>query len=94
MFCSAALNIILDIVFIVSFKWGVQGAAIATVISQAVAAIASAVYLVVAVPTLKGWYFHVPFSFHTWYIWVLWLKDNIDIENDNAVIAAINFFIT
>ena len=34
---SIALNIILDVVFVGSLKWGIKGAAVATVISQAVA---------------------------------------------------------
>lgn len=36
---STVLNIILDFLFIAAFKWGVKGAAIATVIAQAIAAI-------------------------------------------------------
>ncbi len=35
---GAALNIILDAVFILGFSWGVKGAALATIISQAVSA--------------------------------------------------------
>ena len=36
---SAVLNIILDLVFIIVFKWGVSGAAIATVLSQGISAV-------------------------------------------------------
>lgn len=36
---GAALNIILDAVFILGFSWGVKGAALATIISQAVSAL-------------------------------------------------------
>lgn len=38
MLIGAALNVVLDYVFIVSWGWGVRGAAIATIISQAVSA--------------------------------------------------------
>lgn len=41
---AAVLNIALDILFVVSFRWGVGGAAFATVISQAVSGIGIAVY--------------------------------------------------
>ena len=50
---SSALNIVLDIVFIASFKMGVAGAAWATVISQLVAGIASFVWIVVKYPMLR-----------------------------------------
>ncbi len=42
---GAILNIILDPVFIFLFKWGMKGAAIATVIGQIVTAVISLVYL-------------------------------------------------
>ncbi len=41
---STVLNIILDLLFIAVFKWGVSGAAIATVIAQAVSAIGCFIY--------------------------------------------------
>lgn len=41
---SAVLNIVLDIVFIVSFSMGVEGAALATVIAQGVSAVAITIY--------------------------------------------------
>ena len=41
---SAVLNIALDLLFIIGFKWGVSGAAIATVISQHVSGIGITVY--------------------------------------------------
>ena len=44
---SCILNIILDIFFIVTLKWGVAGAAIATIIAQFVAAIACFVFIFV-----------------------------------------------
>lgn len=42
---SSILNIILDLIFIGVFKWGVWSAALATVISQAVSAVLCMVYL-------------------------------------------------
>ncbi len=42
---STAINIILDILFVVVFHWGIEGVAIATVIAQGVAFISGAVYL-------------------------------------------------
>lgn len=42
---STVANIFLDILFIVGFKWGIAGAAIATVIAQAGAFITTVVYL-------------------------------------------------
>ena len=42
---STAINIVLDILFVVIFHWGIEGAAIATVIAQGVAFISGAVYL-------------------------------------------------
>jgi len=50
MIVGAVLNTILDAVFILKFKWGVQGAAWATIISQAV----SAIYLISFVMTKKA----------------------------------------
>ncbi len=43
---SAVLNIILDLVFIILFKWGVSGAAIATVLSQGVSAVLCYRYMI------------------------------------------------
>ena len=43
---ASILNIILDIIFVAYFKWGVIGAAVATDISQAVSFIAAYIYMV------------------------------------------------
>lgn len=43
---SSVTNLILDMVFVIVFHWGVAGAAIATVISQAVSAVVAGVYMV------------------------------------------------
>ncbi|MBE6552429.1 MAG: MATE family efflux transporter [Ruminococcaceae bacterium] len=42
---SAGVNLVLDIVFVVFFKWGVAGAAVATILGQAVSLIWSFVFL-------------------------------------------------
>lgn len=43
---AAVMNLVLDLVFVIVFHWGVAGAAIATVISQAACAIVSWIYMV------------------------------------------------
>ena len=50
---SAVLNIILDIIFIVSFGWGVRGAAIATVFAQYVSGIGILLYYWIKFPELR-----------------------------------------
>jgi len=52
MFSSAILNIGLDLLFIINFKWRVAGAAFATVISQLLAAVASVIYIILKVKVL------------------------------------------
>ncbi|MBR5115211.1 MAG: MATE family efflux transporter [Oscillospiraceae bacterium] len=42
---SSVLNIALDLLFVLEFRWGVRGTAIATIISQAVSAIVSIIYM-------------------------------------------------
>ncbi len=42
---SSAVNLVLDLVFVIIFHWGVAGAAIATVISQVASAVAALVYM-------------------------------------------------
>lgn len=43
---SSVTNIVLDLYFVISLKWGVAGAAGATVISQALAGVGTAIYVV------------------------------------------------
>lgn len=43
---SSVTNLVLDLIFVIVFHWGVAGAAIATVISQAASAVAAYVYMV------------------------------------------------
>ncbi|MDD3369206.1 MAG: MATE family efflux transporter [Lachnospiraceae bacterium] len=50
---ASVINIVLDLLFIRQFHMGVFGAALATVISQIIAAITSLFYLLTAVPILK-----------------------------------------
>ncbi len=49
---AAVLNIGLDFLFIFGFNWGVAGAALATVIAQAVSAVVSLIYIVKRCPIL------------------------------------------
>ncbi len=49
---SSVLNIFLDLWFVISFNWGVSGAAIATVISQAVSGIGIMIYSFIKLPLL------------------------------------------
>ena len=49
---SSVLNVVLDVLFIVSFHMGVMGAALATVISQAISGLLCLVYIVFKVPIL------------------------------------------
>lgn len=43
---AAGINIVLDLVFIIVFGWGAFGAALATIISQAISVVLSVIYLV------------------------------------------------
>ena len=42
---SSVVNIVLDLVFVISFHWGVEGTAVATVIAQGVSALVSLFYM-------------------------------------------------
>ncbi len=50
---AALLNIVLDLIFVVPFQWGVMGAALATVIAQAVSAVLLILYCVRKVPLMR-----------------------------------------
>jgi putative MATE family efflux protein len=50
---SSVLNVILDLLFVGSFKWGVEGAGWATVISQIVSFAAAYVYMYVRYPVFR-----------------------------------------
>ena len=45
LFISSVVNIVLDLLFVIVFHWGVAGTAIATVISQGVSAVVGLVYI-------------------------------------------------
>ena len=49
---SSAINIVLDIVFITQFSMGIQGAAVATVIAQAISALFCCIYIYKKSPLL------------------------------------------
>ena len=51
--CSAAMNVLLDLLFIIKFGLGTRGAALATVISQALAVIPCVIYIYAKMPTLR-----------------------------------------
>ena len=50
---SAVLNIVLDLVFVLVCRWGVQGAAVATVIAQYVSGIGILLYYLLRFPELR-----------------------------------------
>ena len=50
---STILNIIIDILFVAVFKWGVFGAAIATVIAQALSAVSCFIYTFIKYPKYR-----------------------------------------
>lgn len=56
---AAILNVVLDLLFVIVFKWGVKGAALATIISQVGSATASVIYMWKLFPHLK-------FKKHQW----------------------------
>ena len=50
---STVLNVGLDLLFIIVFKWGVAGAAIATILAQAISAILCYIYTFIKYPYLR-----------------------------------------
>ena len=50
---ASILNVVLDLLFVVVFKWGVNGAAIATITAQAVSAVGSIIFAFVKNPMFK-----------------------------------------
>ncbi len=50
---AAVLNVGLDLLFIAKFHWGIQGAAFATILAQAVSGIGLGVYAWITQPTLR-----------------------------------------
>lgn len=50
---TVVLNVGLDVLFVVGFRWGIEGAAVATVLSQAVSGVGIAAYTFVKEPSLR-----------------------------------------
>lgn len=50
---SSVINLVLDLIFVIVFHWGVAGAAIATVVSQAVSAVVALVYMMRKHPVFR-----------------------------------------
>lgn len=50
---SVVLNVGLDVLFVVGFRWGVEGAAVATVLSQVISGVGIAAYTFVKEPALR-----------------------------------------
>ncbi len=50
---SSVVNLVLDLIFVIVFHWGVAGAAIATVISQAASAVVAGIYMVRKHPAFR-----------------------------------------
>lgn len=51
--CAAAINIVLDLLFVIRFSWGIGGAAAATVIAQAFSGVGIGIYTWVKEPWLR-----------------------------------------
>lgn len=50
---ASILNVVLDLLFVLQFEWGVFGVALATIIAQAIAAITCIVYAYIKVPYFR-----------------------------------------
>lgn len=50
---SVVLNVGLDVLFVVGFRWGVEGAAVATVLSQVISGVGIAAYTFIKEPALR-----------------------------------------
>lgn len=50
---SSIVNVVLDLLFVLKFEWGVFGVAFATIISQAISAITSMIYAYIKVPYFR-----------------------------------------
>ncbi|MBP3457972.1 MAG: MATE family efflux transporter [Lachnospiraceae bacterium] len=51
---AAILNVLLDLLFVVEFTWGIKGAAAATVIAQAVSGVGIGIYSLIKEPDLRA----------------------------------------
>lgn len=50
---ASIINVVLDLLFVLKFEWGVFGVALATIISQAVSAVCSMIYAYMKVPYFR-----------------------------------------
>lgn len=94
---SSLLNIVLDLVFIISFGWGVAGAAIATIMSQLISAIGSGIYIVMKerslVPRKDQWRIKSNISIAQIYIGLpMALQYAITASGTMVMQAAVNIF--
>lgn len=94
---SSGINIALDLVFIIVFGWGVAGAAIATVLSQFVAAIGSLIYMLFKekslVPKKGDWHLEKSIANVQLYIGLpMGLQYSITASGTMVMQAAINIF--
>lgn len=61
---SAIINIVLDLLLIIGFHWGIHGAASATIIAQYISAIGITVYVLCRCRNVIGGWRHIPFNGH------------------------------
>lgn len=61
---SAIINIVLDLLFIIGFHWGIRGAASATITAQYISAIGITVYVLCRCRNVIGGWRHIPFNGH------------------------------
>ena len=94
---SSGLNIVLDLVFIIVFDWGVAGAAIATVLSQLIAALGSLMYILAKekqlVPKKEDWHLEKSIASVQMYIGLpMGLQYSITASGTMVMQASINIF--
>ena len=61
---SAIINIVLDLLFIIGFHWGIRGAASATITAQYISAIGITIYVLCRCQNVIGGWRHIPFNGH------------------------------
>ena len=61
---SAIINIVLDLLFIIGFHWGIRGAASATITAQYISAIGITGYVLCRCRNVIGGWRHIPFNGH------------------------------
>ena len=83
MVTASVLNIVLDVLFVFGFHWGIGGAAIATVIAQGIAGVVCFVR-VVRIPQLHG---SEPFAWPTAQSVLVLMKLSIPVSFQNIIIS-------